>query len=122
MPSIRMYARPDVYEDIDFDVQFDLSEALRKEVASAFNTDVSHVEVLWISQEYVTANAAPLAVEVMYSVLPSQNLDEKARIALAERLSSLAVEFEGLPKEISEATAWVLPQHDAIFRTAKRQT
>lgn len=125
MPSIRVLVPPLVMEELNkqefFELPIDLSEALRKEVASAFDTDVSHVEVLWIPLDYAV-NTAPLAIEVMYSVLPDQNLDESARIALAKSLSSLVARFEGLPESVSEVTAWVLPQHNAVFETAKRET
>jgi len=120
MPSIRVYAIADVVEEIDVAVQFDLLEALRREVAKTLEIKIEHVEALWLPLE-IGINTAPLMIDVMYSVNPDFSPDKGTRTILADKLAWIALKFDGMPKSVFEVACWILPQHDATFRVAKAE-
>ena len=115
MPSIRVYAIPGVAKQLTDQMENKLFQALRSRVAVAFGLEVKDTEVLMIPIERCV-NAAPLAIEVMYSVTTKLDLDMATRIALAEGIISMLNNFDWLPADVNEVSVWVLPQHDAIFR------
>lgn len=121
MPSIRVYVLPGVARRLIYPLDSKLFHALRSKVAEAFGLEEKDTEVLMIPIES-SANAAPLAVEVVYSVTSRLNLDETARVALADEIVAMLSGFSWLPAEVYEVSAWIRPQHDAIFRIAPRKT
>jgi len=120
MPSIRVYLNPDVAEEMDPEIQLDLSQALRMEVAKTLEIDPAHVEVLWLPLDYGD-NTAPVMIDVMYSIRPNFEPDEATRILLADNLAKIGLKQEGMPKSVTEVASWILPQHDAIFRVTKAE-
>lgn len=120
MPSVRLYLTPEIVDRLDPEVQIDLTDALRAEVASTFKVDYGHVEVLWIGTD-LGVNTAPIMIDVMYSVRPDLQPDKATRTRLAQNLSSMTLQFEGMIEDVTEVATWVLPQHDVVFATAKME-
>lgn len=120
MPSVRVLTTPEVTRRITNRQMDMLFEELRNVVGPRLGYTAEDVEVLWIPIKRAD-NAAPLSVEVMYSVKPDHCPNERERAALGDELAEMVAGFGWLPDKVDEIASWILPQHDAVFKTAKRE-
>ncbi len=122
MPSARVLVSPKMVElnQIGALYQMSVSRLIADHIAASFGISVDDVEVLWMPVTFAIGEL-PISVEVMYSVSEKLNLNSFERDRLATGLSNILILSKYVPAGIDKAGAWILPQHDAVFKTAIRK-
>lgn len=120
MPRLNIGVIPELDLSMTYSEKVSFCVALREEAAKALGLDVKHVEVLW-SRVSVNLNAAPVSIDLIYSVRESFCPDEDARTRIVNDICEFLTETSLLPDEAAgEVSFWLLPQHEAVFKSVDR--
>ena len=118
MPSVRVHVVREIADQVEEQDMVSLLDQLRMQVATVFGFDVSEVEAMWMPLEH-SRNTCSINVDVMYSISDAFCPNKDTKNSVIDRVLGLMTAASSLPKGI-EISCWMLPQRDAIYKTAKR--